>query len=62
MSEIGLPHHLLTAGLVHCSQHLLNSKVIVITVLIYTARIGLLSPFTPAVGYYYYYGQPLKLY
>jgi hypothetical protein len=33
-------------------------------VLIYTARIGLKSPFTPAVGlgYYYYCGQILNLY
>jgi hypothetical protein len=31
-------------------------------VLIYTARIGLKSPFTPAVGYCYYCGEILKLY
>jgi hypothetical protein len=37
--------------------------IIIIIVLIYTARIGLKSPFTPAVGFYYYYwGQILKLY
>jgi hypothetical protein len=37
--------------------------IIIIIVLIYTARIELKSPFTPAVGYYYYYcGQILKLY
>jgi hypothetical protein len=34
----------------------------IIIVLIYTARIGLNSPFTPAVGYYYYCGQIFKLY
>jgi hypothetical protein len=28
---------------------------IIIIVLIYTARIGLKSPFTPAVGYRYYW-------
>jgi hypothetical protein len=37
-----------------------NNNIII--VLIYTARIGLKSPFTPPVGYYYYYGQILKLY
>jgi hypothetical protein len=36
--------------------------MIIIIVLIYTARIGLKSPFTPGVGYYYYCGQILKLY
>jgi hypothetical protein len=41
------------------------SKVITIIisiVLVYTARIGVKSPFTPAVGYYYYCGKIPKLY
>jgi hypothetical protein len=31
-------------------------------VLLYDVRIGLKGPFSPAVGYYFYYGQILKGY